>query len=81
MAGLPPDGRYLIQQNDGVVTIFDSHTQAELLRVDPHDGDAMSKAQLAIYQSSMLDNEQKCFAHFWCGYFYGHATAFRRAEL
>ena len=73
MAQLPPDGRILIQQHDGLVTIFDQYTQDEILRVDPTDANAMALVQQTIHDSYQLDAEQKCFAHFWCGYFYAHA--------
>jgi hypothetical protein len=73
MAQLPPDGRWLVQQDSGVVTVFDRHTQEEIIKVDPGDADAMARAQQDIYDSDRLSAEQKCFAHFWCGYFYAHA--------
>lgn len=75
MAQLPPDGRWLVQQNDGIVVVFDRYTQEEIIKVDPADADAMTKAQKKIYDDDRLDPEQKCFAHFWCGYFYAHASA------
>lgn len=74
MAQLPPDGEILIQQNDGFVSIFNQHTQEEFLRFDASDADAAAKAQAAIHQDSRLTDEQKCFAHFWSGYFYAHAS-------
>lgn len=73
MAQLPPDGRWLIQQNDGIVVVFDQYTQEEIVKVDPADADAMAKVQRVIHDNDRLDPEQKCFAHFWCGYFYAHA--------
>lgn len=73
MAQLPPDGRWLIQQESGVVTLFDRYTEEEVIKVDPADADAMAKAQKEIHDDERLDSEQKCFAHFWCGYFYAHA--------
>lgn len=75
MAQLPPDGRWLIQQNDGIVVLFDRDTQEEIIKIDPADADAMAKAQIKIHDDNRLDPEQKCFAHFWCGYFYAHASA------
>lgn len=68
-----PDGIHLIQQIDGEVVLFDSFMEEEILRVDPSDADAMARAQKTIYDSALSD-EAKCFAHFWCGYFYAHAT-------
>lgn len=73
MAGLPPDGRILVQQNDGIVTIFDSYTQVEYVRFDSSDGNAAAQAQKAIYDCPALSDEAKCFAHFWSGYFYAHS--------
>jgi len=74
MAQLPPDGQYLIQQIGGVVILYERYTERELLRFDPGDSDATAKAQHAIYLSDELTAEAKCFAHFWCGYFYAHAS-------
>lgn len=74
MSGLPPDGRILIQQNDGIVTIFDSYTDEEFVRFDPSGANAAAKAQKAIYDCEALNAEQKCFAHFWSGYFYAHGS-------
>lgn len=72
MAQLPPDGTWLIQQNDGIVSVFHRHTNEEVVRFDPSDGHATAMAQNTIYQDSRLTDEQKCFAHFWSGYFYAH---------
>lgn len=79
MAQLPPDGEWLVQQHDGVVTIFNQYTQEEILYVNANDGNAMAQAQKVIFDAPQLNAEQKCFAHFWFGYFYGHATAFAKA--
>lgn len=72
MAQLPPDGEWLIQQSDGIVHLINRNTEQEILSFDPSDADAVAKAQHTIYLSD-LTPEQKCFAHFWCGYFYAHA--------
>jgi hypothetical protein len=74
MAQLPPDGDWLIQQIDGQVILFQRHTEEEILRFDPADGNDAARAQLVIHQSDQLTDEEKCFAHFWSGYFYAHAT-------
>lgn len=81
MAGLPPDGDWLIQQNDGMVTITHRYTEEVILAVDPGNANAIAMAQKSIYDLPQLDAEQKCFAHFWCGYFYGHATVFAKDSL
>jgi len=73
MAQLPPDGEWLIQQNDGVVELFHRYTEEQLLQFDPADANATAKAQGEIHALEELDAEQKSFAHFWCGYFHAHA--------
>ena len=73
MAQLPPDGEWLIQQIGGTVILFQRHTELEIARWDVQDTDATMKAQYTIYLSDLLTDEQKCFAHFWAGYFYAHS--------
>lgn len=73
MAQLPGE-RHLIQQIGGQVILFERYTEQEILRFDPSDANAAAKVQLVIHASSYLNNEEKCFAHFWSGYFYAHAT-------
>lgn len=72
MARLPSQ-RYLIQQIGGEVILFEDGSEREIVRYDPSDADATAKAQKTIYDSN-LDPEDKCFAHFWSGYFHAHAT-------
>jgi len=74
MAQLPPDGTWLIQQIDGKVVIFHRHTEEEILSYDANDYNAAAQAQKIIFDSDKLDDEQKCFAHFWCGYFHAHSS-------
>ena len=73
MAGLPPDGEWLVQQNDGIVSVFNQFTMDEVVRFDPSNADESAKAQKVIYDSEQLTAEQKCYAHFWSGYFYANA--------
>lgn len=73
MAQLPGE-RYLIQQIDGIVVLFERYTERELLKFDPSNPDACARAQHQIHQLPELNEEQKSFAHFWSGYFYAHAT-------
>lgn len=75
MAQLPGE-TWLIQQIDGMVVIFHRHTEEELLRFDPSNANVVAQTQKAIYDLKQLDDEQKCFAHFWSGYFYAHASRF-----
>lgn len=73
MAGLPPDGEWLVQQIGHEVVVLNRYTDEEVVRFDPSDADAAAKAQKPIHDTDKLTPEQKCYAHFWCGYFYAHA--------
>jgi hypothetical protein len=75
MAQLPPDGEYLIQQIDGMVILFNQYTEEELVKFDPADANATAQAQGHIYGLEQLNPEQKCFAHFWSGYFHAHTSS------
>lgn len=74
MARLGSDGPWLIQQIGGQVILFKEFTEEEIVRFDPSDANAAAQAQKAIYDDERLSPEEKCFAHFWSGYFYAHAT-------
>lgn len=74
MARLPSE-RFLIQQLDGVVVLFEEGTEREIVRFDPADKNATARAQRTIYAEATLSDEDRCFAHFWSGYFHAHATA------
>lgn len=74
MAQLPPDGEWLVQQMGGTVVVFNRHTEEEIVRFDPSDANAAAMAQHPIYLTDKLTPEAKCYAHFWCGYFYAHAS-------
>lgn len=73
MAQLPPDGEWLIQQSDNLVSVFNQYTQEEIVAFDPGDANASARAQATIHNSKSLTDEQKCFAHFWSGYFHANA--------
>ena len=73
MAQLPGE-RYLIQNIDGQVILFERYTEEEIVRFSPADSDAAAKAQATIHSSDRLNDEEKAFAHFWSGYFYANAT-------
>lgn len=75
MAQLPPDGEWLIQQIGGQVILFNRYTEEEIVRFDPSDNNASALAQGTIYQDDRLNPEQKCFAHFWSGYFHANARS------
>jgi hypothetical protein len=77
MATLPSQ-RYLIQQIDGVVILFEGGSEREIVRTPLYtpggdvDLNGIAQAQQAVYGSELSD-EDKCFAHFWYGYFYAYA--------
>lgn len=75
VAQLPPDGEWLIQQIGGEVVLFRRYTEEEIVRFLATDADATARAQKVIHDAIELTSEQKTFAHFWSGYFYGHAVA------
>jgi hypothetical protein len=72
MARLPSE-MYVIQQVSGFVVLYDDTSQREIVRFNPYDANATAKAQKFIHDSDLLSEEDKCFAHFWSGYFYAHA--------
>lgn len=74
MAGLPPDGEWLIQQQDGQVVVFHRWTEEEIVRFNPSDIGDTSMALAVIFDSEKLTGEQKSFASFWSGYFYANAV-------
>jgi hypothetical protein len=67
-----PGERYLIQQIDNKIILFERYTEREIAKWDASDPNAFAKAQKTIYDSDLTD-EEKCFAYFWSGYFYGCA--------
>lgn len=69
------DGEWLIQQIGGEVILFREHTEEEIVHFDPADANAAAQAQKVIYESEHLSPEEKCFAHFWSGYFYAYARS------
>lgn len=70
-----PGGDWLVQQVENEVIIFRRYTEKEIVRIEANNPDAFAKAQKTIYDSEELTAEQKCFAHFWCGYFYAHSES------
>lgn len=67
------DGEWLIQQIGGEVILFREHTEEEIVHFDPTDANAAAQAQKVIHDDERLSPEEKCFAHFWSGYFYAYA--------
>lgn len=67
-----PSGDYLIQQIGGNIILFHRYTEDEIVKYDASDPNASAVAQRTIYESALSD-EDKCFAHFWSGYFYAYS--------
>lgn len=74
MARLGAGSEWLIQQIDGMVVLFREGSEDEIVRFDPSDANAAAQAQKVIWDDERLNDEEHCFAHFWSGYFYAHAS-------
>lgn len=72
MARLPSQN-WLIQQIGNEVVLFEEYTEVEIVRFDPTDGNETVRAQYSIDREMELTPEDKCFAHFWSGYFCANA--------
>lgn len=77
MATLPGE-RYLIQRIGDQVILFERYTEREITSFSVadriEDRDEVASAQKLIHDSTDLTDEEKCFAHFWSGYFWACAT-------
>ena len=69
-----PSGDYLIQQIGEEVVLFHRFTEEEIVRYPVNDPDLTAQAQALIAADPDLTSEDRSFAHFWCGYFWAHAT-------
>ena len=74
MAQLPPDGEWLVQMVGDETIVFHRDTEKEIVRYPAASGGSAAIAQKVIHDSDRLSEEQKCYAHFWCGYFYAYAS-------
>ncbi len=81
MAQLPPDGRYLVQKIGQAIVILERYTEDVLVSWTAADPGATARAQQDIHLHPDLTDEQKCFAHFWAGYFHAYACNFGSEEL
>lgn len=78
-----PSGDWLIQQSGGWVVLFQDITECEIVAIPVLDEngepnmDAFARAQKVIHDSPELGEEDRCFAHFWCGYFWAHAASLK----
>lgn len=66
---------WLIQQIDGEVILFHRYTEEPIVQFTASDANAAAIAQRVIYEDDRLTDEEKCFAHFWSGYFYAHSVS------
>ena len=73
MAQLPPDGEWLVQSTEGMTFIVNRYTEEEIVSFPARDANLTAQAMGVIHESDKLTDEQKCFAYFWCGYFYAHS--------
>jgi hypothetical protein len=69
-----PSGNWLIQQIGENVVLFDRNTEEEVVRFVATDANEAAQAQKVIFGYHRMSDEDKAFAHFWCGYFYGLAV-------
>lgn len=69
-----PSGKWLIQQIGSYVVLFDRETEEEVVRFVADDANEAAQAQKVIFGYHRMNDEDKSFAHFWCGYFYGLAV-------
>lgn len=68
-----PRETYVTEVDEGeAVVVLDAGT--EIVRFDPHDADAVAKAQYPVYLSEKLSQDEKDRAHFWSGFFYAQAN-------
>lgn len=74
MARLPSE-KFLVQKIGNDVIVYEDGTELEIVRFAATDSNATARAQKVIDDSPRMSAEDKCFAHFWCGYFYAYAKA------
>lgn len=68
-----PSERYLIQLIGDEVILFEDGSEREIVRYPVTDQTSIGPAQKIIHDSELSD-EDKCFAHFWCGYYYANSS-------
>lgn len=79
MARLPSE-RYLMQDIGGRVVLFEDGTERELASFQAASEDMAVVAQCLMGALDELGDEDRCFAHFWSGYFHAHASGMQRTE-
>lgn len=73
-----PSGNYLMQQIGDDVILFEDGSERELVKFYPADRNTIAQTQLTTHELTELSEEDRCFAHFWSGYFYAYATQSQR---
>jgi hypothetical protein len=71
MARLPSMG-FIIQLIGPDIVLFEDGSEEEVVRYPAGDGNAAAIAQGVVHRHPGMSEEDKCFAHFWCGYFWAH---------
>jgi hypothetical protein len=61
-----------VQSSGTEIFIVHRYSEEELIKVDATDKNAVAQAQKIIHYLPELDPEDKCYAHFWFGYFYAN---------
>jgi len=76
MAQLPGDDGWLVGSEGSIVSVSRPRLDDDecIVSFDARNMQEVGQAQFAIHKSDDLTEEQKSFAHFWCGYFYGKLT-------
>jgi hypothetical protein len=74
-------GEWMLQQVGDTVILFHAETEEEVVRFVAADVNEVSRAQHAIFGYHRMSDEDKAFAHFWCGYFYGLAVWHAPVEI
>ena len=66
---LLPGSDWAIQLVGKKIIILNTSSQ-EVILEGSANAKEIAKFQLDIHNNTSLNDEQKVFAHFWCGYFY-----------
>lgn len=68
-----PDQRHRITSVEGTTVVLSDETGETVDSFRINDPNSFGPALQRIWFNPDLSDECKCFAAFWCGYFYAHA--------
>lgn len=73
---LLPSQNWIINQADGWVSLtkVGADDDEAIVSFRPADANMTAMAQSVIHFDAQLSDEDKCFAHFWSGYFHAYAV-------